>query len=423
MLGHDLPLLLTDVPGPRSRARVDVLARHECPAITARRARRAAALGAAHDDPIVWDRAVGANVTDVDGNRYVDLTAGFGVALVGHRHPRVVAAAAAQGERLVHAMGDAFPDATRIALLERLAAVAPPGLEVAILGLSGSDAVEVAVKTAILATGRAGVLAFSGGYHGLALGAVALQGYQPAFTAPFRDVVHPRVTHLPWGAPAAEIAAVLGAGDVGLVLVEPVQGRGGMRAAPSGWHAELAALARRHGALVAHDEIFTGLGRTGTMWAGAAEAVVPDLLCIGKALGGGWPMSACLGTRAAMDAWGASTGEAIHTQTFLGHPIGCAAAVAVLDVVADEAIPERARAVGARLARAVEDRGFTARGRGLMLGVRVPDALAASRALLRAGFIVLPAGASGDVLGVTPPATLSDAQADAFVDTLVRVTR
>ena len=177
MTGCDLPALITQIPGPRSRARVVVLARHECPAVTARRARRAATLGAADDDPIVWDQAVGANVMDVDGNRYVDLTSGFGVALIGHRHPAVVRAASAQSSRLVHAMGDAWPDDTRIALLERLATITPDGLDVTLLGLSGSDAVDAAVKTAVLATGRSGVLTFERGYHGLALGVLGLQGY------------------------------------------------------------------------------------------------------------------------------------------------------------------------------------------------------------------------------------------------------
>ena len=417
MTGSDLPALITSVPGPASRARVDVLARFECPAITARRARRAAALGAADDDPIVWDEALGANVRDVDGNVYVDLTSGFGVAFVGHRNPAVVAAAAAQGARLPHAMGDAWPDDTRIRLLERLAGVTPAGLDVAILGLSGSDAVEAAVKTAILATKRSGVLAFDGGYHGLALGVVGLQSYNPAFAKPFREAANPHVRRLPWGAPMTHVESALVDGKIGLVLAEPVQGRGGMREAPSGWLADVAALARQHGALVALDEIFTGFGRTGPMFAGTAEGVVPDLLCVGKSLGGGWPLSACLGSRAVMDAWGASTGEAIHTQTFLGHPVGCAAGLAVLDLLTPEFLAAAA-STGARLRAALVEGGYTVRGRGLMLGVELPDALARSRRLLHAGWLVLPAGMQGEVLGVTPPACLSDAQIAGFVEAL-----
>lgn len=413
MTGADLPHLTTSIPGPASRAWVDRLARHECPAITARRARRAHSLGAADDDPMVWEEAVGANVRDADGNVYVDFTAGFGVAFVGHRDPGVVAAVRAQADRLLHAMGDAWPDTTRIRLLERLASVAPAGLEVAILGLSGSDAVEAAVKTAVIATGRTGVIAFDGAYHGLALGAVALQAYHPGFTAPFRGITHPDVVHLPFGGEVAEIERLLATGRFGMVLVEPIQGRGGMREAPAGWLAAVASAARQHGALLAHDEIFSGLGRTGAMW--AAGDVVPDLLCVGKALGGGFPLSACLGTRAAMDAWGASTGEAIHTQTFLGHPIGCAAALAVLDAIARDDLPARATAAGAHLRAAFESRGLRVRGRGLMLGVEIPKAFPVCRAMLQRGFIALPAGKGSEVVGITPPVCITDAQIDAFV--------
>jgi 4-aminobutyrate aminotransferase-like enzyme len=405
---------------------VDVLARHECPAITARRLRRALAVdpggtsGAC--DPIVWDEAVGANVRDADGNVFVDLTAGFGAAFVGHRHPEVVAAVDVQMRRLVHASGDAWPDTTRIRLLERLAADAPPGadgpLEVSILGLSGSDAVDAAVKTARLATGRPGVLTFSGGYHGLALGVLGLQRYNPAFTDPFREIVHPHVREARWAGPASEIEAALADGTVGLVLVEPIQGRGGVRVPPPGWLREVATTAHRAGALLAFDEVFTGIARTGAWFACGEEGIAPDLLCVGKGLGGGWPLSACLGTRAAMSAWGASTGEALHTQTFLGHPVGCAAALAVLDLVVRDDLTRRAREVGADLTARLTARGFSVRGRGVMLGVPLPRPLESCRALLQRGFITLPAGAGPEVLELTPPVCLTPAQADAFVDAL-----
>ena len=427
MTGSDLPRLLTEVPGPRSRERVDVLARHECPAITARRARRAQSLGVADDDPIVWSDAVGANVRDVDGNLFVDFTSGFGVALVGHRHPDITAAAAAQAQKLPHALGDACPDETRIHLLERLASVTQmhgarvlgaEGLEVSILGLSGSDAIDVAVKTALLATGRRGVLAFRGGYHGLALGTVGLQGYSAAFVEPFQTIAHPEVSHLDWGCTASALHAALSEGSIGLVLVEPVQGRGGMRTAPLGWHAELAAIARQYGALLAYDEIYTAFGRGGSWFAGADEGVVPDLLCVGKALGGGWPISACIGTRRAMDAWGASTGQAIHTQTFLGHPIACATALATLDLIERTDLPRRARELGTHFERRFAANGFHLTGRGLMLGLRVQNSLAVSRELLRRGYIALPAGMQAEVIAVTPPAVLTLEQADAFVETV-----
>ncbi|MCB9676623.1 MAG: aminotransferase class III-fold pyridoxal phosphate-dependent enzyme [Alphaproteobacteria bacterium] len=410
------PELRTAVPGPRSEALVDVLARRECPAITSRRARRAAALGAAQDDPIVWREAVGSNVWDADGNRFVDLTSGFGVALVGHRDPAVVAAARVQSERLIHAMGDAFPDETRIALLDRLVGIAPPGITHAILGLSGADAVDGAVKTAVLATGRPGVLSFGGGYHGLSLGTVPLQGYKAAFSDPFRAITNPHVRHLPYAAPLDAVREALAHGDIGLVLVEPIQGRGGIRVPPEGWLQGVSDAAHAAGALVAHDEIQCGLGRTGEVWAGAPA---PDLLCVGKALAGGYPLSATLGTEAAMAAWGASQGEALHTQTFLGHPVGCAAALAVLDQMGD--LPTRCAERGGRLRGSLEARGFRVQGRGLMLGVALDDTLRASRALLERGYIVLPAGMGAEVLALTPPVVLSDAQIDGFVDALVAV--
>ncbi|MEZ4241456.1 MAG: aspartate aminotransferase family protein [Myxococcota bacterium] len=418
MTGQDLPAIGTPLPGPRSRALVDTLAQHECPAITARRARRAATLGAADDDPVVWDEALGANVRDVDGNVFVDLTSGFGVALLGHRDPEVVAAASAQAQRLVHAMGDAWPDATRVALLERLAAFGGDGLSVALLGLSGSDAVDAAVKTAVLATGRTGVLAFGGAYHGLSLGVLGLQGYEPAFTEPFRPITHPDVQRLPYGAPLDPARALLETGRIGLVLVEPVLGRGGIRVPPDGWLAELGALARRAGALVCHDEIQTGLGRTGVPFAGPAAGAVPDLRCVGKALGGGFPLSACCGTPEVMAAWAPSTGQAIHTQTFLGHPIGCAAALAVLRRTdADTLAAVRAR--GGALRDALVGAGFAVRGAGLMRAVTVGRgrALSVSRQLVQRGFLVLPA--DGDSLSLTPPLPLSDAQIGALAEALV----
>ncbi|MFT7521047.1 MAG: 4-aminobutyrate aminotransferase/(S)-3-amino-2-methylpropionate transaminase [Kiritimatiellia bacterium] len=414
------PSLRTEVPGPKSRRCIDRLARTECPAITARRSRRAVSLGVADDDPIVWAEAVGANVIDVDGNRFVDMTAGFGVATLGHRHPDVVRATADQSTRLLHAMGDAYPDATRIDLLDGLIDAAPDNMSAAILGLSGADAVDATVKTAILATGRTGVLAFRGGYHGLSLGAVPLQGYKSAFADPFRDILHPHVHHLPYGAAIADVEAVLAGGDVGMVLVEPIQARGGVRVPPTGWLPALREAAHKHGAILALDEIYTGFARTGTAFACQYDDVQADLMCVGKALGGGFPISACLGTRQVMDAWGASKGEAIHTQTFLGHPVGCAAGLVTLKLLPQTAA--RATRVGEQLRTSLEQAGFGVRGRGLLLGVELDTrSLTVSRALMRRGWIALPAGMHAEVLSLSPPVCLSTNQIKAFVTALTEV--
>lgn len=411
MTGSDLPALRTALPGPNSRARVDELAKHECPAVTARRARRAASLGADQDDPVVWSSAVGSNVEDVDGNRFVDLMAGFGVAFIGHRHPAVVEAATRQTHTLIHAMGDAWPDRTRIALLGLLSGITPGDLSVSILGLSGSDAVDAAVKTAVLKTGRSRVLTFEGGYHGLATGVLPLQGYKSAFSQPFAGLLRNAGPRLPFGCPMEQVDEALANGDVGLVLVEPIQGRGGMRPAPDGWLGDLKERAHHHGALVCFDEIQSGMGRTGYWFACEHDGVVPDLMCVGKALAGGFPLSACIGSPEAMNGWAASTGEALHTQTFLGHPVGCAAGIATIETIDDGGLVGWAKQRGETLRAAIESTGVSVRGRGLMLGIELGDSsFAVSRALLRRGWICLPAGVNGEVIGLTPPVCLSEAQ-------------
>jgi 4-aminobutyrate aminotransferase/(S)-3-amino-2-methylpropionate transaminase len=402
---------VTDVPGPRSRALAARLAAVESRNVTC----------LAPEPPIFWEHAVGANVWDVDGNRFVDLGAGFGVASAGHAHPRIVAALAAQGATLLHAMGDVHPAAVKVELLERLCALFPGGGPArAVLGSSGSDAVEAALETAALATGRAGVVAFEGAYHGLSLGALDAT-WRPEFRAPFAARL-PGATAFARFGDVADVSRAARACrlPVGAVLVEPIQGRGGERIPPDGFLTGLRALCDREGWLLIADEVYTGLGRTGRTWAVDHEGVVPDLLCVGKALAGGMPISACLGRAAVMDAWPASTGEALHTQTFLGHPPGCAAALAALAALADEKLAERAAVLGARAlahlrARLAAARAAGAvrdvRGRGLLLGVECDDgarALRACGAALRRGVIAIPSGDRGEVISVTPPLAIDE---------------
>ncbi len=409
----DAPRILTAIPGPESQGWVDRLAERECPAITARRARRAMSLGAAQDDPIVWARAQGIMVEDVDGNRFVDLTAGFGVASVGHAHPSVVTAAKTQLDQLVHVMGDAYPETQRVRLLERLAE--RTGLDRTILGSSGADAVEAALKTARMATGRDRVVAFDAGYHGLSYGALAATGYNAdQFRAPFEGQLGTHVHHAEFGGPLPDLSGV------GAVIVEPIQGRGGMRVPPAGWLKSLQDAAHAAGALLILDEIYTGFGRTGAWFAFQDEGLCPDLVCLGKGMAGGFPISACIGTRQVMDAWGASTGMALHTQTFLGNPVGCSMALACTSVL-DTVIPDVA-GTGAWLTAALEARGYTVRGRGLMLGIEMEDTLEVSRALLQAGYIALPAGQRAEVLALTPPLVIGQSALQGFVDALDAVT-
>jgi 4-aminobutyrate aminotransferase-like enzyme len=215
---------------------------------------------------------------------------------------------------------------------------------------------------------------------------------------------------------------------IGAVIVEPVQGRAGARIAPGGFMADVSGLAKESGALVIADEILTGLGRCGAMLASERVGLRPDLVCVGKALGGGLPMAACLGPSAVMDAWPVSTGEAIHTSTFIGHPLACASALAALDRYAPESVLERASALGDRLQGGLRERlsgraGVKeVRGLGLLLGIELAtpgSAARAAAAALREGVIVLPAGDEGQVVELTPSVALTDEQADHAMEVLV----
>ena len=378
--------------------------------------------------PIFWEHASASNVWDVDGNRFVDLGAGFGVAGVGHAHPRVVAAIARQVELLPHAMGDVHPAATKVELLEALTRRYPGGEPArAVLGSSGSDAVEIARKTALLATGKPGIVAFEGAYHGLTFGALEVT-WRPMFREPFAAALSGAAVFARFGdLDDVRHAARRSTAPVGAVIVEPIQGRGGERIPPPGFLAELRALCDDAGWLLIADEVYTGFGRTGRFFACEHEDVVPDLLCVGKGLASGMPLSACLGLASVMDAWPDSTGEALHTQTFLGHPPGCAAALATLAVMDDDKLVERAADLGAhalaRLRTLLADRSGIrdVRGRGLLLGIECDEPLLAQRACaeaLRRGVIVLPSGDDGRVVSITPPLSIEVDVLDAALDVL-----
>ncbi len=408
--GTALPEIVTPaVPGPVGSKWIDVLAEHECPAITARRARRAERTGVGQD-PVVWERALGSNVWDPDGNRYVDLTGGFGVCSAGHANPFVMDRVRAQLGTLVHGLGDAFPGRVRIELSRKLAELLPGDLSQVIFASGGAEAVDAALKTAVIATGRSRVVAFEAGYHGLTLGVLPVSHYRPGFRAPFAGVTGDFVTFLPYGEP---VVLDDGADAPAAVLVEAIQGRGGERTPPRGWFAALRAECDRVGALVIVDEIFTGFGRTGELFASGTslmDGVVPDLVTLGKGMTSGFPLSACVGTADVMGRWGHSDGESLHTSTFLGHPVGCAAALAVIDLFEEHGLLARAAALGDLMGSTLADLG-TVRGRGAMRGLVIEgDTMALCRRLLAKGYLALPSGMDGEVLALSPPLTMTAAQ-------------
>jgi len=392
--------------------------------------------------PIVWERAKGVHVWDANREKYLDLTAAFGVAAAGHANPNVVRAGQQQMAKLMHAMGDVHPHALKAQLARELSRLtferwikkkrkAESGKRKAgkvIFSNSGFEAVESALKTAMLATGKRGVIAFEGGYHGLGYGALNAT-HREHFRGPFRSQLREfghfaKYPKAKADLPALEkfIQQISRREKIGALLVEPVQARGGINVPPPEFLPLLRKLCDQHG-----DEIYTGFGRTGQWFASEHSGTVPDLICLGKALTGGFPLSACVGRADIMDAaWPASTGEAIHTSTFLGHPVGCAMALAQISEIRRLKLCERSATLGQFLLaelQKLEVSGFrfqvSARGLGLMAGLELtlPNgkpataaSLTAIKKLLQRGYIFLPEGEHGNVISFTPPLTITKAQ-------------
>jgi len=435
-VGQRLPSVVMRPPGPRSRELAQRLAAAESPAVDLRR--RSRALQSDRDmAPIVFASGEGANVTDADGNRYVDLAAGFGALLLGHSHPTIRRAVDEQSDRLWLALGDIYASVPKVDLCERLVALYPRAGARVLLGATGADAVTAALKSAVLATGRVGVVACAGAYHGLSHGPLAACGFSPSFRDPFLGQLGVTVRFVPFPSRAADLRSSLSAvddalrdGSVSAVLVEPVLGRGGCVVPPSAWLPELRAACDRSGALLICDEIWTGLGRSGSTLASVGAGVVPDLICLGKGLGAGLPISACLGSAQAMAGWAAHGGATIHTATHFGAPIMCAAACAMLDALGAERLAERSSEVGARWMATLRERTGgkgvrDVRGCGLMVGVALDGggarALGAMDRLLARGWIVLTGGVEGDVLTLTPPLNIDETLLTAFADALADV--
>jgi len=410
-----LPELLTAIPGPRSQELAARLQNVECRNTTL----------VTPEWPIFWERADGSNVWDADGNRLLDMTSAFGVATLGHGFTRN--ALAAQAADLVHAMGDVHPARLKVELCEKLSEITfgrwTGGQGKTLLGNSGFEAVEAALKTAVLATGRTQIVSFENAYHGLGYGALLGAGI-PWFREPFEGQLAQVTTRLTYPTaadpgPFRRALAQVDGSRIAAVLVEPIQGRGGIVVPHDEFLTELREWCDAHGALLILDEIYTGFHRTGKPFACEWSRVVPDLICLGKGVTGGFPLSACVGKSEIMDAWPATHGEALHTSTFLGNPIGCAMGIAsITEHLKPETTAlamERGRELERALATLIGEPFVTeTRGRGLMRGVefRHRGGKPASDVvihivgeLLKQGLILLPDAPEGHVLAFTPPMT------------------
>jgi 4-aminobutyrate aminotransferase-like enzyme len=430
--------------------------------------------------PIVWDRAKGVHVRDADGNKYLDLTAAFGVAAAGHANPHVIQDGQRQMARLLHAMGDVHPHELKARLARELSRItferwgksmnrSTIQRAKTIFCNSGFEAVEAALKTATLATGKPDVIVFEGAYHGLGYGALNAT-HREHFRGPFRSQLREFGHFLPFpvagmerGSPdpqhpvpprrlrtpvnPGQAAAIQVLEDrirrlfrhkkIGAILVEPVQVRGGINIPPLELLPMLRRVCDEHQALLILDEIYTGFGRTGKWFACEHSNIAPDILCLGKALTGGFPLSACVGRARLMDdAWPASRGEAIHTSTFLGHPVGCAMALAQLEEIRRLNLVERSAELGRLLLKLLQSKisslksHIAARGLGLLAGLelRLPDGSPATaetmrviKSMLHRGFILLPEGEHANVISFTPPLTITEAQLESAVRALQEV--
>jgi 4-aminobutyrate aminotransferase len=409
LLAAPVPHLVTELPGPRARTYIE---RDRC--ITS------PSMGRVY--PLVPARGAGCVIEDVDGNRFLDFNAGIAVTATGHCHPRVVAAIEQQSHDLLHYCSSDWYVPAYIELCERLAALSPLGSARVFLGNSGTEAVEAGIKLARHATGRPNVIAFLGSFHGRSLGSLSLTASKARYRGGFGPLL-PGVYHAPYGE-AGYLERVVfkhltTPDDVAAIVVEPIQGEGGYVVPPAGWLAELRELCDRHGIVLVADEVQSGVGRTGRMWAIEHDDVVPDVILAGKGLASGLPLSAVI-ARTELMTWGAGK----HGSTFGGNPVACAAALATLDLVEHELAANAAKVGEHLLARL---RALAAshapvrdvRGRGLMIGIELPthdDAVALEQECFARGLLALTCGESS--VRLAPPLVVTIEQADVAVDIL-----
>jgi 4-aminobutyrate aminotransferase/(S)-3-amino-2-methylpropionate transaminase len=401
-------------------------------------ARRLAAVprGISVATSVFADRAENAEIWDVEGKRYVDFGGGIAVLNTGHRHPRVMAAVAAQSERFTHTAFQVMAYEPYVELAEKLNARAPfTGPAKTAFFTTGAEALENAVKIARAATGRPGIVCFTGGFHGRTLMTMAMTGKVLPYKRHFGSLPGD-VFHVPFPAPQNGVtveeslkalrflfAADIGPDRIAAIVIEPVQGEGGFLIAPTELLKALRALCDEHGILLISDEVQAGFARTGRLFGIEHSGVEPDLVTMAKSLAGGFPLSGVLGRAQYMDAPEAGG----LGGTYGGNPLACAAALAVLDVIDEEKLCDRANAIGARILQRITDIQrrndrvplANARGYGAMIGVDIvkgdnqePDKETTQKVVHRAlelGLILLSCGTHGNVLRILVPLTVSDA--------------
>lgn len=367
--------------------------------------------------------AEGCYIYDHEGRKMLDCLGGYGTFAVGHRNPKVVEAVKKQLDNIALS-GKAFFTKPAADLAERLAGVSPSGLEFCFFCNSGTEAVEAALKFARASTGRTKLISTNGGFHGKTLGALSVMGREK-YRKPFEPLL-PGVEFVPFGDAAAAVAAI--DGQTAAIIVEPIQGEGGIRVPPDGYLTEIRRACDKHGALLIADEVQTGFGRTGRMFGVDYEGVLPDLMPLAKSLGGGiMPLGCCMGTE---EVWNNvySHNPMAHTSTFGGNALACAAGLAMLEFMEEEQLVSRSKLMGDLMLdgmRGLQSRHSDlvgeVRGRGLMVGVEftmdeVGELTVAQ--MLKRGLCVAYALNNPRVLRFEPPLIITEAQVHFAVDTL-----
>jgi 4-aminobutyrate aminotransferase len=396
-----------------------------------------------------WERGAGHYLVDTAGRSYLDFACGIAVTALGHGHPRVNAAIHEQVDRLLHTSnGLGYLDPVS-RLADALTATLPASIDSVFLANSGTEVVEAALKLARRVTGRPGIVAFQGAFHGRTYGSLSVTSSNPGYRTghePLLPAVHispfPAQRHAE-GVEAAAMIALdalraafadgLDPASVGSIIVEPIQGEGGFNVAGRSFLQGLRAIADEIGALLVVDEIQTGLGRTGRMWAFEAAGIVPDVVTIGKAIANGLPLAAMASSRELQARWG----RGAHGSTFGGNPVACAAGLAVLATIEEEGLVANSRDRGQRLlddlraVAAADSRVADVRGAGLMVGVELwdPATLAPAGDLANAviagcaeeGLLLLTCGTNHEVVRWLPPIDVTDPEVDGAVETFSKV--
>ena len=367
---------------------------------------------------IVIERGRGALVWGKSGKEYIDCMSAYGVAVLGHCHPKIVEAIKHQAELLYSCHNSIYTEA-RSDFLRKLMEITAPGLKRAFLSNSGTESVEAAIKIARKFTQKTDIIAFVEGFHGKTMGALSAT-WNPRYRSSFEPLV-PGFKHVPYGKTEAVNAAITE--KTAAVIVEPIQGEGGIRVPPPTFLKELREICDRSNILLIFDEVQTGFGRTGKLFACEHSGVVPDILCLAKSIAGGLPLGV---TVAREDVMGAlKLGE--HSSTFGGNPLVCAAASAAIDVMVGENLPERAATLGKNFMEKLEEMHQKyrvirdVRGKGLMIGVEcrfdIYNILVGTQSR---GAIILDAGRN--ILRFLPPLVITQEQLDkvaTIVDTVV----